>query len=518
MMRNPVLRGFHPDPSIICVEDTFYIANSTFEYYPPLQISKSKDLANWENLGGVLNESHLSLVGNPPSGGVWAPCLSYNDGTYYIVYSDIKSWCNSPFKDVNNYITTAKNIEGPWSKGIYINSSGFDASLFHDGDRKYFVNMEWDWREKGNNQFTGILITELDPTSLKPISNPVNVYKGTERGLIEGPHILKRNDWYYIIAAEGGTSYEHAVTIARSKNLYGPYETHPNKHLATSYKVNNAPLQKTGHGSLCEGPNGRWFLATLCGRPLKGTPYCPLGRETAIDEVIWKDDWPYLKNGTSVMSEYFMGYGEEKKRDCTINYNISSKLFINDFMSLREKCNYKIENNELTIKGGCSPLSRHNQNLLARRVEDFNFEFSLTQDFIATSFQEFSGIMYRYDEENFYYLYVSKNRNYDNVINIYSRIKSIDSFYKKEGIILDNFTNLIDLKIVTNYNEGFFYYKTNELSDFVKIPFKLEPQYLSDEGADPMGFTGGFIGMEVVDLNYKEKEAKFTNIVYYGKD
>ncbi len=518
MIKNPVLKGFHPDPCMICVEDTFYIANSTFEYYPPLQISKSKDLANWENLGGILTEEHVSLVGNPPSGGVWAPSLTYKDGLFYIVYSDIKSWSKSPFKDVDNFITYSKNIEGPWSKGIYINSSGFDASLFHDEDKKYFINMEWDYREKGNNQFTGILITELDSKTLLPITKAVKVYEGTDRGLIEGPHIFKRNNWYYLIAAEGGTSYEHAVTIARSRNIYGPYETHPNKHLATSYKVKDAPIHKTGHGSLCEGPDGRWFLATLCGRPLPKTKYCPLGRETAIDEVVWKNDWPYLKNETSVMSSQFNGYGEKTDKRKIIKYKLNSDIFKKDFMSLREKLEYRIENDSIIIKGGNSPISRHNQKLLAKRVEDFNFEFSIMQNFIANSFQEFSGLMYRYDEDNFYFLYISKNRNNEDIINIYSRINTKDNFMKKEGIVLKDFKGTINLKIIIEEQVGYFYYKLNNNDNYFKIPYKLEPKYLSDESADPMGFTGGFVGMEVVDLEYKRQESKFSNLIYYGKD
>ncbi len=171
------------------------------------------------------------------------------------------------------------------------------------------------------------LITELDPISLKPISKPIKIFKGTDRGLVEGPHLLKRNDYYYIIAAEGGTSYEHAVTIARAKNILGPYEVHPNKFLTSSYNKKDAPLQKTGHGSICQGPDGRWFLATLCGRPLKNTLYCPLGRETAINEIIWKDDWPYLLNETLIMSEYFNGYGEEIEKENITKYEIDSEKF-----------------------------------------------------------------------------------------------------------------------------------------------------------------------------------------------
>ncbi len=518
MIKNPVLKGFHPDPSIICVDDTFYIANSTFEYYPPLQISKSKDLANWENLGGVLDNRHISLIGNPPSGGIWAPCLSYDKGMFYIVYSDIKTWCDAPFKDVNNYITSAPSITGPWSEGIYINSSGFDASLFHDGDRKYFINMEWDWRKKDNKEFSGILITELDPISLKPISKPIKIFKGTDRGLVEGPHLLKRNDYYYIIAAEGGTSYEHAVTIARAKNILGPYEVHPNKFLTSSYNKKDAPLQKTGHGSICQGPDGRWFLATLCGRPLKNTLYCPLGRETAINEIIWKDDWPYLLNETLIMSEYFNGYGEEIEKENITKYEIDSEKFKKDFISLREPCEYKItKNNEVMISGGCSPISRHQQKLLARRVEDFKFEFSFLQEFKADNFQNLSGLMYRYDEQNFYYLYISKEEQKD-IINIYTRIGGIDKFPLKKGLELQNFNGKIILKLSVKNKKGYFSYKTENTKEYIDIPYKLKVKYLSDEGAKPMGFTGGFVGMEVIDFNYKIIKSKFKNITYISKD
>ena len=150
---------------MICVDGTFYIANSTFEYFPGVSISASKDLANWETVAYPLNEKRLlDMRGNPQSGGIWAPCLSYCDGLFYLVYTDVKVWAREPFKDAHNYITTAPDVTGPWSDPVYVNSSGFDPSLFHDEDgRKYFVNMEWDYRKPGDAKFTGILLTELDP-------------------------------------------------------------------------------------------------------------------------------------------------------------------------------------------------------------------------------------------------------------------------------------------------------------------------------------------------------------------
>ncbi|MCL2698903.1 MAG: glycoside hydrolase family 43 protein, partial [Defluviitaleaceae bacterium] len=295
MIKNPVLTGFHADPSLVYVDGVFYIATSTFEWFPGVRINKSTDLANWEPVCYPLDRpSLLHMEGNPKSGGVWAPCLSYSNGLFYLVYTDAKLWVDAPYKDSPNYITTAENIEGPWSEPVYINSSGFDPSLFHDDDgRKYFVNMEWDYRKDDGTQkyqFSGILLTELDPVTLKAISEPVKIFEGTEKGKVEAPHIYKKDGFYYLFTAEGGTVYEHAETLARSWNIEGPYELHPNIYLTCAENFPQFPIQKTGHGSLAQAADGRWWYASLCGRPIKGegdTWRCPLGRETSINEIIW---------------------------------------------------------------------------------------------------------------------------------------------------------------------------------------------------------------------------------------
>ncbi len=517
-IKNPVLTGFHPDPSLLCVGSDFYIANSTFEYYPSVQISHSKDLANWDTVGAVLDEKQLNMVGNTSSGGVWAPCITYCDGVFYIVYSDVKSWRGDPFKDTHNFIAKAKNIEGPYDEGVYINSSGFDASLFHDDDgKKYFVNMEWNWKKAiGGDQFSGILVTELDSKTLRPVNKSFNVFKGSKRKLTEGPHIFKKNDYYYLITAEGGTSYQHAVTIARSKDIYGPYEIHPNTHLATSDGNWEAPVKKTGHGSLCEGPDGRWFLATLCGRPVDGTLVCPLGRETAINEVVWTDDWPYLKNGTSTMSESFLGYGEKKEQDKVMHYDFSKDNFKKDFMSLRKKCDYKVEGDSLVLTGHESPVSNHNQSFLGRRQEHFNFRATVDMNFNSTNFQEMAGITYRYDELSYYYLFVA-NDGYDKDQNLYIMSFQQGNFslpLGEKGIRLKGYKGNITLRVESHLAEAMFSYSTDYGKSFTKIPYILDVHYLSDEKATPMGFTGAFIGMQCCDLQYGAKEARFKNFAY----
>lgn len=219
-IKNPILKGFNPDPSICKAEDNYYIATSTFEWFPGVQIHHSKDLVNWELIAHPLNRvSQLNILGTPDSGGIWAPCLSYSKGIFYLIYTIVNN--NGHIKDTHNYLVTSSDICGEWSEPVYLNSSGFDPSLFHDDDgKKWLINMKWDNRI-GKNNFAGHLLQEYDEKN-KCLTGPViNIFKGTDLGCSEGPHIYKHNDYYYLMAAEGGTSYEHAVTLTRSKKNYG---------------------------------------------------------------------------------------------------------------------------------------------------------------------------------------------------------------------------------------------------------------------------------------------------------
>ncbi|MDR1230648.1 MAG: glycoside hydrolase family 43 protein, partial [Spirochaetaceae bacterium] len=298
LISNPVLPGFHPDPSIVCVGDTFYLANSTFEWYPGVELHCSRDLADWQLLPSPLSKKTLlDMAGNPASGGIWAPCLSYDKGLFYLIYTNVRSWSSGPWKDTPNFLVTAPSIEGPWSDPVFLNASGFDPSLFHDDDgRKWLVNMEWDYRKKDPpGPFSGILLQEYSPAKKRLVGKPRKIFAGTALKLVEGPHLYKRNGWYYLLAAEGGTQYGHAATLARSRVLEGPYEVHPANPLLTSYNWPSYPLQKAGHASWCETSGGRTYLAFLCGRSLSGTRNCVLGRETGIAELEWRDGWPYVK-------------------------------------------------------------------------------------------------------------------------------------------------------------------------------------------------------------------------------
>lgn len=265
---NPVLTGFHADPSMIRVKDTYYIANSTFEWFPGIRLHESKDMVHWNTLPYPLGAEQLDMRGDPASGGVWAPDLSYADGRFWIVYSDVHI-VNGAFKDVVNYLTTAEDIRGPWSKPLRLNGVGFDASLFHDDDgRKYLVQQTWDHREY-KHQFHGITLTEFDTATmrLKP-ETARTIWMGDDVKLVEGPHLYKINGWYYLFCAEGGTVWTHQESVARSRTLDElSFEASPTNPFITNFDIPGSYLQKQGHGALVDTPSGEWYYASLCGRP-----------------------------------------------------------------------------------------------------------------------------------------------------------------------------------------------------------------------------------------------------------
>ncbi|OZA72996.1 MAG: glycoside hydrolase 43 family protein, partial [Caulobacter sp. 39-67-4] len=283
MIRNPILPGFNPDTSIVRVGEDYYIATSTFEWFPGVQIHHSRDLVNWRLISRPLNRpSQLNMLGAPDSCGVWAPCLTHSDGLFHLIYTDVKRYgrttvggaSGASLRDFHNYLVTCDTIDGEWSDPVFLNSSGFDPSLFHDDDgRKWLVNMLWDHRP-GRNRFAGIVMQEYSHNARALTGERQVIFEGTPLGLTEAPHIYKRDGWYYLITAEGGTGWNHAVTMARSRDLAGPYELHPDTHILSSRTRPDAPLQRAGHADLVETPDGQTWAVYLCGRPLPNRGRC----------------------------------------------------------------------------------------------------------------------------------------------------------------------------------------------------------------------------------------------------
>ncbi|RAR00718.1 glycoside hydrolase family 43 protein [Stemphylium lycopersici] len=428
LVRNPILPGFNADPSVLRVGDD------------GVQIHHSTDLANWELITHPLNrKSQLDMRGDPDSCGVWAPCLSHDGNKFWLVYTDVKRKDGS-FKDNPNYIVHADKIEGPWSDPIYINNSGFDPSLFHDDDgKKWFVNMlqdhrrrpqffavsnspvpsnpnHWQHADHGTSHLKGIRMQQWDEKTEKLVGPWKTIFPGSELGLVEAPHLYKRNGWYYILTAEGGTAYGHTCTFARSRDIWGPYELHPQKYIITSRDAPLAALQRAGHGDIVDTPDGKTYVVHLTGRPITQARRCVLGRETAIQEAYWDaDDWLYVKNGP-VPSLYVDLPAE---RDDTPYWSpqhydfCATDTLHKDFQWLRTPEPERIfrlgqkDEHGLRLIGRESIGSWFEQSLVARRQTHFSYDAETVVDFRPDDERNFAGLTAYYCRFNFFYLAVT---------------------------------------------------------------------------------------------------------------
>lgn len=225
---NPVLRGVHPDPCLCQAHGKYYLATSTFQWVPAVSLYESDDLITWHSIGGALPD--LDLRGVRDSAGVWAPDLSYDEtnNLFWLTYT-IAYQIDGVFKDVCNYVVTARDPHGPWSKPVFVNASGFDPGFFHENGRHYVINPQWDPRPiDGHHKFNGLVMQEFSlEDGLIGEAQVVLDNGDAVNWLREGPHVLKHDQWYYIACAEGGTGRRHRIRMARSHELWGPYEMCP---------------------------------------------------------------------------------------------------------------------------------------------------------------------------------------------------------------------------------------------------------------------------------------------------
>ncbi len=521
-LRNPILPGFNPDPSILRVGDDYYIATSTFEWFPGVQIHHSRDLANWEVITRPLTrQSQLDMRGDPDSCGVWAPCLSHDGTQFWLVYTDVKRKEGS-FKDAHNYIVTAPAIEGPWSDPVYINSSGFDPSLFHDDDgRKWFVNMMWDHRVRPL-LFEGIALQEYDPVAKKLVGPRRNIFQGTDLKLVEGPHLYKRDGWYYLLTAEGGTGYEHASTLARSRRIEGPYELHPEKYLVTAKDAPFNPIQRAGHGDIVDTPDGKTYFVHLMGRPTGQYKRCVLGRETAIQEAEWRDDgWLWPKSGqVPALDVDVPGTRDEAAYWAERRYDFREALPI-DFQWLRtpepERI-FEAGGGRLRLFGRESIGSWFEQALVARRQQHFSYDAEVTLAFSPTDERQFAGLTAYYNRYNFHYLTATAHSDGRRELLVMSvtgdPMGNLDLSVPPVPI---PDASEVRLKLEVRGAALQFFYAL-EGADWTPIGPVLDASRLSDECGYPAGehgnFTGAFVGVAASDLNGTALHADFTDFVY----
>lgn len=531
MIRNPVLPGFNPDPSIVRVGDDYYIATSTFEWFPGVQIHHSTDLANWRLAGRPLDRADLlDMRGDPDGCGVWAPCLTHADGLFWLIYTDVKRYgrtttggaSGASLRDFHNYLVTAPSIEGPWSDRIHLNSSGFDPSLFHDEDgRKYLLNMLWDHRP-GRNRFAGIVAQEYDPVAQELVGERRVIFPGTELGLTEAPHLYQRDGWYYLLTAEGGTAWNHAVTMARSRDLFGPYELHPDRHILSSRDRPDAPLKRAGHADLVEGPDGRPWLAYLCGRPLPGRGRCVMGRETAIQPMRWQDGWLYTLAGDAMPMPTVEHPAESPgpvARTCHFDADLPD-----DFQWLRTPepdaiLSLTDRPGRLRLYGRETIGSLFTQALVARRQQAFCYTAEAGLEVDPQHFQQAAGLVCYYNAAKFHYLHVTHDEAIGRCIAVMSALPDspqADAFTPPVAIA----EGPIELGVEVDFERLRFRYRMAGDADWTWLPQMFDASILSDEASAPgqPAFTGAFVGMAAQDMAGTAMPADFAWFSYHERD
>ena len=536
MIRNPVLPGFNPDPSIVRVGGDYYIATSTMVWQPGIRLFHSTDLANWTLVGHALVDGVHELRGLDFNAGIWAPSLTYDHaaGRFYVAYSVVRSTAAEIF-DVDNFVVTATDITGPWSAPAYLSSVGFDPSFFHDDDgRHWVVTLEWDPRE-GYQHPGAIVLEEFDAEQRKIIGPLQRVYRGgSDRGCLEGPNLYKKGDYYYLMAAEGGTGFGHGVTLARSAQITGPYQPGPVNPFITSnpapYFGRNdhdylrphlynphAELQKSGHGSLVETPNGEWYVAHLCARPLRQEPRSVLGRETAIQQVEWTDDgWLRLTTGETLAqlrtpapvatkddAPEHLSY--QSFRDDfdgpTVDRRFSTlrRPFAEDWLTLRR------QPGSLSLRGGDFLTSRFDTSVLATQLQDFTAAVTTQVTIDPQHFSQSAGLVVFYDNENFAYLRVYRSESLvSNAIGILL-VRGLS----KQELLLDRVTiDSDEATLRARIEDGSLQFSWQSTDGtFQPVGPLIDATYMSDETA--RGFTGTMIGLACVDSYRKDLFAHF---------
>ena len=532
VVRNPILRGFNPDPSIVRVGDDYFIATSTFEWYPGVQIHHSRDLVNWRLLTRPLRRaSQLNMLGDPDSCGVWAPDLSYADGRFYLVYTDVKRFgrttvagaSGASLRDFHNYLVTSASIDGDWSDPIHLNSSGFDPSLFHDADgKKYLLNMLWDHRP-GEKRFAGIVSQEFSPAEQRLVGERRLIFSGTALGFTEGPHLYKRDGYYHLLTAEGGTGWNHAVTMARARSLEGPYELHPDVHVLSARDRPDLALQRAGHADLVETPDGSTYMVYLCGRPLTTRGRCTLGRETAMQKMVWGEDgWlrTVAGDGLPAVESDAPGAAAPAPPPPPAREHFDGAQLPIDFQWLRSP--WPDELFSLTARPGFLRLygretvgSLFKQALVARRQQSHRYSASTLIEFEPRHFQQMAGLICYYNSTKFHYLFISADETVGKHVRVMSALPDqahADAFTFPFAIAPNV---AVELRVEVDNERLRFAYRAGD-AEWTWIPQPFDASILSDEATTPgqSHFTGAFVGVACQDMSGAGAHADFDWFEY----
>ena len=501
MIENPVIRGFNPDPSVIRVGDDFYVATSTFEWWPGVCIYHSRDLRHWRLHSRPLDRmSMLDLTGVPDSGGVWAPDITYDGKTFYLVYTNVRE--RGPMMQTDNYVVMTDDIDGEWSEPVYLNSMGFDPSMFHDRDgRTWLLSLN---NHYGKNQrFNGLYIQEFDTRSRRLVGDVRLIYREPHGELVEGSHIYHFGDTYYLLKAQGGTGRRHSAQLSRSQSLYGPWEDCPDILLHSRDDV-SLPLQCAGHADILDTPDGELFLFHLATR-YSSEGHSIFGRETCLQRIEWTSDgWLRLSDGGQNPHVYVSepDLPEHKFPADDGVYDFTCGPLPDCFQSLRLPLGDRIRftGSALSLRGSNGLNSRFEQTLLARRIDSARVRISTRLLFEPEHEKHMAGLILIYDTQNWHYLYVTRSERGQKQVCVLTCNKGAME-YPAEPIAINEST---DIELHADINGADLHFSFSDGGELRSIGGELDINILAD-----VAFTGAMAGICCQDLMRKEKCAEF---------
>jgi len=375
---NPIIPGFYSDPSVCRVGDDYYLISSTFEYFPGVPVFHSKDLVNWEQIGHCIHRKEQL----PKGVNIFAATIRHHEGTFYMITTNMGG-------NFGNFYVTATNPAGPWSDPIFIDIPGIDPDLFFDEDGKSYVIS------------SPFIVYEINLESGELLTEGLKVWNSTGGRYSEAPHIYKKDGYYYLMAAEGGTEAAHSETIARSASVWGPYTDNPaNPILAHANAAGQGnPIQGVGHADIIRAHDDSWWIVFHGYRTVSDKEHHILGRETCLAPVSWpKNGWPVVNgNGVATVNMTCPTLPLKPFPEKPARLEFESKELGLDWnhVQLPIEENYSLSEREgyLRLKGAAETLStRRTSTFVGRRLNNFFFTATTQLDFDPIKDNEEAGM------------------------------------------------------------------------------------------------------------------------------
>lgn len=493
---NPVLPGFFPDPSVVRVGEDYYLVNSTFQYTPSIIVSHSKDLVHWRQIGHVFGTSGpLDLNDYHDGCGIWAPDISYHDGEFFVFFCLVQLTKDRSINIRGNYVTRARQITGPWSKPVQLTEEGNDPSHFVDDDGSHYLLYAG-----GIPKGSATKISKLSPDCTRVVEGPFWIEYGGEKRAPEGPHLFKKDGWYYhTMAASGGIYDGHHQLIARSRHVYGPYEASPHNPFIAQ-KDRKALLQHQGHAKLVQTQRGEWWTLYLCQRRLHG--FSPLGRETGLDRVDWlPDGWPVLNQGAGPSESAAMPDLPVTPQPRELSDEFTATDLGVQWQWTRhpsaEKFSLTARPGFLRFTGSTIPLTaRCGRDVLVQREVSLRSRVETLLDFRPRAGDE-AGLLCYYDSKSFARIFLTETDGRPALVVDACRRGEMTQLAKQ---VMEVGSGPVQLRVETDGLRRKFSAAIGSGS-WQPLAEITEASFLSDQGTPLWGFTGTMTGMFATRLD-----------------